>query len=202
MANAIQEKPNWTINGTANSRGGEYKKIVIRGEATVEGNLSCEALKLMGKLAMRGHLQTNKARIMGQTTVDGLIHGQTLNLLGELTVTGDCSVERFHAKGAVQVSGLLNAETVDIRLEGPSNVTEIGGQSIRIRPNFHLFSSTHRRLNADIIEGDSIYLESTIASVVRGNQIQIGPNCEIGRVEYRQSMTVVNQSKILEQIKL
>ena len=43
----------------------------------------------------------------------------------------------------------------------------------------------HSELVADIIEGDDIYLENTHAKVVRGNNITLGPGCEIAFVEYK-----------------
>lgn len=202
MGSSVQKKPNWTIHGSAQSRGGEYGRVVIRGEATVAGDLSVESLKVMGKLQMTGNLQLKMARIMGQLTMDGSMTGQQMSLFGELVADGDCSLELFRARGAIQVSGLMNAESIDIRLEGQSKVTEIGGGTIKIRPNFHLFTTANGRLQANLIEGDNLYLESTHAEVVRGNSIQIGSACNIGRVEYRHNLTVTGQSNVNEQIKL
>jgi hypothetical protein len=44
-----------------------------------------------------------------------------------------------------------------------------------------------KELTVRIIEGDDIYLENTHAKVVRGNNIEIGPGCEIKLVEYKYS---------------
>jgi cytoskeletal protein CcmA (bactofilin family) len=45
----------------------------------------------------------------------------------------------------------------------------------------------NKELTADIIEGDDVYLENTQAKVVRGNNIELGPDCEIELVEYKDS---------------
>ncbi|MNR67595.1 hypothetical protein D3C85_1916860 [compost metagenome] len=45
--------------------------------------------------------------------------------------------------------------------------------------------SPHAAVTVAVIEGDDIYLENTRAKVVRGNQVVIGPGCEIDLVEYK-----------------
>ena len=48
-----------------------------------------------------------------------------------------------------------------------------------------LITGGHSELVTDLIEGDDIYLENTHAKVARGNNITLGPGCEIGIVEYK-----------------
>jgi len=43
----------------------------------------------------------------------------------------------------------------------------------------------HNELKVDIIEGDDVYLENTIAKIVRGDNINLGPGCKIELVEYK-----------------
>ncbi|MNI77758.1 hypothetical protein D3C73_1340730 [compost metagenome] len=45
-------------------------------------------------------------------------------------------------------------------------------------------------LQASVIEGDFLDLEYTTAEVVRGNTVIVGEGCSIGRVEYRNRLTV------------
>ena len=42
-------------------------------------------------------------------------------------------------------------------------------------------------LITDIIEGDEIYLEYTKAKIIRGNNVELGPGCEIELIEYKNS---------------
>lgn len=57
-------------------------------------------------------------------------------------------------------------------------------------------------LEADTIEGDEIHLESTRAKVVRGKRVVIGPDCEIERVEYEESLDVDESAEVGERQKL
>ena len=57
-------------------------------------------------------------------------------------------------------------------------------------------------LEAELIEGDEIYLENTRADVVRGKQIEIGPHCKIGLIEYSESLKVHDNSDVGQQTKI
>ncbi|TKH51903.1 cytoplasmic protein, partial [Bacillus cereus] len=48
------------------------------------------------------------------------------------------------------------------------------------------------------VEGDDIYLEHTIAEVVRGNNVTIGPGCEISVVEYHTSFNQKGNAVVKE----
>ncbi len=56
-----------------------------------------------------------------------------------------------------------------------------------VKARFLPFISHVGNLQTSIVEGDDIYLEHTIAEVVRGNNVTIGPGCEISVVEYHTS---------------
>jgi cytoskeletal protein CcmA (bactofilin family) len=96
--------------------------------------------------------------------------------------------------GAFQVSGLLSADKLDVKMYGPCKAREIGGSTLRVRRSraTKLLDLIKARepfvLKADQIEGDIVELEHTVAEVVRGNRVAIGPGCRIGRVEYQQSL--------------
>ncbi len=44
-----------------------------------------------------------------------------------------------------------------------------------------------KELTVDVIEGDDVYLENTMAKIVRGNNVTIGSGCKIELVEYKGS---------------
>ncbi|CAM3842511.1 hypothetical protein COLU111180_10530 [Cohnella lubricantis] len=197
--------------GTTRSNGGKFGNVKIVGESELIGQTECESLvctgtsqvkgdlkagtvKLTGELDVEGCLSARRAVITGQANVRGNCRGENFKLMGELMVEGDFESEACMVTGAVKVRGLLNAEKLEIRLHGSSDAAEIGGGTILIKP-----SRGHRLkrvfafgqspiLRANTIEGDRLDLEYTKAKVVRGNEVRIGPGCEIERVEYRQSL--------------
>ncbi len=64
--------------------------------------------------------------------------------------------------------------------------------------DFFLFISHVGNLQTSIVEGDDIYLEHTIAEVVRGNNVTIGPGCEISVVEYHTSFNQKGNAVVKE----
>ncbi|MDT2276668.1 hypothetical protein P7H20_20140 [Paenibacillus larvae] len=57
----------------------------------------------------------------------------------------------------------------------------------------NLFAS---KLKAEVIEGDTIYLENTKADIVRGNRIVIGQGCEIRLIEFKEHFEADKSAKI------
>lgn len=201
----MKEQPrgrNWTINGTAQSTGGHFQKVTVRGEARVTGDIECEQLKVMGTLDVQGNLNTGAAKIMGTVDVAGNASGEDVSLMGEMNVAGDCNAESFKCRGAFVISGLLNAGNIEVVLHGYSRAKEIGGDKISVKPQSRFFSGGTRRLTVDTIEGDDINLAYTTARVVRGNRVEIGPGCEVERIEYRSVLRVSDAAKVLEKTQL
>ena len=57
-------------------------------------------------------------------------------------------------------------------------------------------------LSTNSIEGDDIYLEYTKAKAVRGNNIILGPGCEIELVEYKDNFKQDDTSEVETQRKI
>jgi len=57
-------------------------------------------------------------------------------------------------------------------------------------------------LATESVEGGDIYLEYTKAKVVRGNNVNIGPGCEIDLVEYRNDFQQVKEARVKDSNKI
>lgn len=177
-------------------RAGEMK---IRGTSQVSGSVNVNKLLIQGQGEIHGNLRAGEANIGGVANIGGNLQGERLSLKGSATVQGDCEFESITANGSLQVEGLLNAGSLDLRLQWPCQAREIGGDKIKIRRGrgfgnllgflpglFHTTLDAY--MSADLIEGDHIELEHTTARIVRGNDVVIGPGCNIGQVEYRRQL--------------
>ena len=51
-------------------------------------------------------------------------------------------------------------------------------------------------LHTQLIEGDEITLEDTTAATVRGKTVVMGPGCNIGTVEYSESLRVADGATV------
>nr|WP_256379852.1 MULTISPECIES: polymer-forming cytoskeletal protein [unclassified Brevibacillus] len=183
----------------------------ITGDAIVSQNMQAAKAKITGNLDIHGNAELQEVLLRGELRVDGHISGEELEIKGMLKAKGDCQAERFLATGSFTVGGLLNAGRVDVRLYGDSTAKEIGGDQICVRRGFgsglgamfqSLFSPSAGSLTAGTIEGDDIYLEYTKASVVRGNNVTIGPGCEIGLVEYKKTLQQDKDARVADSRKV
>ncbi|OAS16904.1 hypothetical protein [Paenibacillus oryzisoli] len=164
----------------------------IVGTFALTGNVRSDRMKNSGTVSISGDAVIGTLTGSGTVEVKGHLQGNQIALHGHIATGGDCEVDEFHLKGMFDVGGLLNAGAINIRIFQDSTAKEIGGEKIRIRKAslLHPFSlffrpSPHAKLVVSVIEGDDIYVEHTRVNVIRGNQVVIGPGCEVGLVEYK-----------------
>lgn len=200
------------IHGQGSSSGGKYKTVSIMGEGRIDGDVDCKNIKvygegkidgsvkaantvsIKGQTTIKGDLEAEKIKIQGEIDVGGEVFADEASITGNINIEGDCNAEVLTLEGGFKVGGLLNADILKINLHWHCKVNEIGGSEITIKKEGKLsflglknmlITGGHSELVTDLIEGDDIYLENTHAKVVRGNNITLGPGCEIGIVEYK-----------------
>lgn len=177
-------------NGTGTIHGNvKTEKGKISGAAKIHGAVKAESLVINGSAVISEAVSCQNLEVAGRSSIGGYVKCEEIAVNGKVTIEGDCEAEVFRAEGTFSVDGLLNAETIDIKLFGDSKAKEIGGRKIKVTQHretlLKLIKSIFPlKLEADLIEGDDIELEGTAALVVRGKNVKIGKNCEIGLVEY------------------
>lgn len=180
----------FNCNGTGTIHGNvKTEKGKISGAAKIHGSVKAETLSVNGSASISEAVLCQKLEVAGNSSIGGSAKSDEMTINGKATIAGDCEAEVFRAEGAFKIEGLLNAETIDIKLFGESKAKEIGGRVIKVSQHreslFKLIKSIFPlKLEAELIEGDDIELEGTSALVVRGKNVKIGKNCEIGIVEY------------------
>ncbi len=219
------------IAGAAKVAGNlEAEEFKSAGSARIEGTLVARRFESAGAFKCMGNLETDEGEGAGSFKVEGKIKAKELKLAGathakaiaggylriggSLEVEEDVEVDTFRITGGFQIGGLLSADKVEIQLEGACRAREIGGERIEIKRSTRtiggLLTNTlgflfrHdkvKELHTETIEGDDIYIEATMAKVVRGARIRIGPGCRVDRVEYSASLDVDPQSTVGEEVK-
>ena len=169
--------------------------LKVSGNARFHRNLDAEKLKVDGTAKIGGNLSVKTMKVSGKANVEGKVKADEVIIHGILTVGGDCEAEIFDGKYRFTIGGLLNAEHVNVEIYGDCKAKEIGGETITVKQHkgsfigslFKPFFKT--QLETELIEGNKIVLENTVAKVVRGHQVIIGPNCQIGVVEYTEKFS-------------
>jgi cytoskeletal protein CcmA (bactofilin family) len=186
-------------------KNGIADKFSIFGTTEIGGNLVCKEMKVFGTTEIGGTARVQKAKVFGTLEVNSRFAGDDATIKGSLAVKGDTDFERFRSTGSFDIKGLLNAGTIDVSLRyGTSSANEIGGERITVKKksSFFPFTKSEGVLEANIIEGDDIYLENTKAEIVRGKRIQIGAGCEIALVEYQDSFKAESTASVKENRKI
>lgn len=187
--------------GTCDIRGNvKAKTAKFTGTADIKGNLEAEEFAIVGKIDVEHDAAIKEFKIYGEVNVKGNASVENAQIFGFLNINGECNTETFMARGPFKIGGLLNAGTIDIEMHSKCHVKEIGGGKIQVRRGKEMLIKKfikslympkdfyQGQLVTDSIEGDDIYLEHTVAQVVRGNNIEIGPGCEIGLIEYKNNL--------------
>ena len=191
--------------GTANGRV-KAQSIVVNGTAGFNGEVQANEFVINGDASVRDGIGVGKLVVKGNLSVGGGVAAHEVELRGFLRMGGDCQAETFTGEGGFTVAGLLNAGNIDVTVQAPSTAREIGGERIVVRqPSGSLGSLTglltiwaEKRLTAESIEGDVVWLENTTAKVVRGKNVTVGAGCVIDLVEYADSYTPAGAAQVKE----
>jgi cytoskeletal protein CcmA (bactofilin family) len=211
------------IYGQGSSAGGKFNDVIIKGtgkiggdvdcinfkiygDGEVDGNLKADNVKIKGHAGIKGNLETEKFKIQGDVQIYGNLQTEEAVIAGNIQTNGNFNAEIFSLEGGFTIDGLLNADELKITLYLPCKVHEIGGAKITVKKetklsliglkNMIMPNESHKKLTAEVIEGDDIYLEHTRAKVVRGNNIELGPECEIELVEYKNNFKQDERSEV------
>lgn len=192
-----------TADGTLKIKGTIHAdEFSLNGTGSSDGLLEGGKFELDGMFKVGNDVRCNSLHVQGMLRSKGAVVGETAKVDGALKLDGNAEFETAEVDGQLQVGGMLNAGTLKLDLEGPCHAKEIGGEQIVVRQRKgkrlldYISPLWASRLTADVIEGDDIRLEGTKAEVVRGNSVVIGPDCEIGRVEYKEHYEVSPQASV------
>lgn len=200
-----EKNKNLKVIGEGSYPGGDYENIKVTGQVEISEDVSSQETKIIGECHIKGNATMDQVHVTGSLSIDEELNSNSIKVIGELNVrksmkankldmrgflngAENVELEEMNLKGGFNITGLLNVGDLQVNLQiAPSKVGEIGGEKIIIKSRSFLKRSY--TLEAEVIEGDNIYLEHTTAKIVRGNDIEIGPSCHIEKVEYRSTFT-------------
>ncbi len=183
------------------------------GSGVVDGDLEADEVHVAGSCAFKGNVRAHEFHAAGSAKVSGSVWAQELHASGSLEVGGDMRADELSTRGSLEVGGLVESREVDIRgkvqvggrltapeilieVDGDSSIGSIEGREITVRRPGGFFRGS-RQLTTSEIAGTEVHLESTVASIVRGQGVTIGPHCRIGAVEATE-LTVHESSEVRE----
>jgi cytoskeletal protein CcmA (bactofilin family) len=196
----------YRVNGAGTSNGRvKSQSITVNGTANFNGEVQANEMTVNGDGTIRDGAGIGRLSVKGNLSIGGSLAAHEVDLRGFLRMGGDCQAEAFTGEGGFTVAGLLNAGNIDVVVQAVSSAREIGGERIVVRQPTGVSSFTglltvfsEKRLTAETIEGDVVWLENTSARVVRGKQVTIGQGCVVDLVEYAESYTPAGAPQVRE----
>lgn len=187
------------------------RSVKISGSGRIAGEVKCGEAKVNGSASFSSGMSCKEFNVNGSADVKKSVDAHNVKINGSVKVGGDLSAEDFFSNGMFEIGGLLNADSIEVHLYwNRSRAKEIGGEKIKVVLGTTglgivkaLFPTSHfPALEADIIEGNDITLENTIAKVVRGDNVTIGSGCDIGLVEYKGYYRKDSNAKVAQEKKV
>lgn len=174
-------------------------------------------LKLSGASNAQGDVRVKgEVKQSGAFNIGGCLSAEIVDASGALSVAGDLEAGTCKLSGSVEVGGLINANTLKVRMGNDSSARAIGGETITIGKSadsnngsfvsaikslFSFVGSSGQFTVTETIEGDDITLEFVTCPEVSGKVVRIGKGCQIGRVNYQESLEVSEEAQVGEQVK-
>lgn len=182
------------------------EQFLIRGIKRIDDNLSIDRLVVQGYFRFRGHLQTKVLRcegiahLKGGIDVDEVFNDGRLKIKGKLAVSH--LISTYYFKGDE-----VNATYVD--LIGQAYINNVQCQEfvfeIRKRSRMECITAhkvkvnnrlNRRQLIVNTIQAETIDLDCVKANVIKGKEVDIGPHCQIKRVQYTDRIRIDPLAKI------
>lgn len=176
------------------------------GTVVFSGDVSADNISTSGAFTCGGELKAvRKITCSGSIKCKGSIRCNSLAFSGSLRAEGDIEGESLAFNGTVKCKGLINAEKAAIEFSSRTEIGNIGGSQICISKN-----KCHSLINKIIpnariegsIEGDEIDLEHTDCPRVTGRKIIIGNGCNIGLVQYSESVEISPKARVKKSEKI
>ncbi|MDC2864289.1 polymer-forming cytoskeletal protein [Bacillus sp. BP-3] len=206
--NGDVECVDFECNGSGHVNGDiKAETVKISGSGKINGKLDAMQMSIEGSGNIQQDVDVRKIKISGKGTIGGHVSGEDMNVSGKAIIDGNCEVDTFKSEGQFIVGGLLSADDIFIDMHGECKAKEIGGQTINIKYRksalswlFETMFTT--RMETELIEGDNIIVEYTNTKTIRGNNVTVGPNCEINLIEYTGVCTIDENANVKESRKI
>jgi cytoskeletal protein CcmA (bactofilin family) len=201
--------PGGLVLGKLSTRGSTHidgginaEELDFKGSTLVNGDTIFLTLTKSGSMHILGDLDGKEAVIQGSHKIEGNVSVSAfLESKGSIKVNKDVECDGFFSfNGVIDVSGNVRADHLEGRLE--SNISHVGGdieaKKVDIRPIYtYQGRYSNGKLNTRNVYADEIYLENVVAEDIKGNNITIGPGCEIkGNIKYKNSLEVNPEAKV------
>ncbi|MGL5574952.1 MAG: polymer-forming cytoskeletal protein [Sarcina sp.] len=159
----------------------------IKGTGNFSKNVTCEDILVAGSFTSKGDVKFRQGSISGSCSSKGMF-------------TGD----KFEVLGSVDMSGDLRVNSVSINFSEKSSCNDILADEIHIQTiegKKGLFSKLKKTVfKCNEIRAKKVFVENTECKLIVADEIIIGENCKVEKVEYTEKFEFAKSSEVKETI--
>lgn len=200
---------NITIEGLGNISAGEYDIISVEGVGNITGDIKASRMIVEGVLKCNGSIEADDMNIEGVITLNKSVRVKELKIEGVVNQKKDkIEADYIYCEGVLNSDGEISADKIEV--EGHISAPEIYGEYIKIDNNSLLNKDVHLNIfgfgfhnrrgkdysYVDVMEATTIELINVKAKSVRGNNVTIGPKCNIEEVECDGALSIDSRAKV------
>lgn len=185
------------LDGISKINGGEYRIVSVDGITQINSSLKVRSFFIDGKCKVNGDTFSDELFCDGITEIKGNLTAVDIKVDGMLTVDGK-NVESITlvCDGNIKVKGSIFSEIVDAN--GVISANRIIGNKVNIKSLsgkfMKLFFSPVSKIN--IIKAEQIELSGVKSQSIIGNNIIIGPFCEINTINCSGKLKIDKRSNV------
>ena len=180
------------IDGKGTIAGGEYGAIKVNGFAQSEGDVRAASVDVDGTMNCRGSLTADLLDCDGAMKIEADLRVKKMMVDGMLRVTSgrEIEAEELFCDGSLHIDGQISADKMVVN--GLIRAREIVGDQITISSSVGRLARLfiHNGSKADLIEATTIRLSGVTAKAVNGQDIVVGPFCEIDSLDCSGTLSV------------
>ena len=196
------------IDGVCNIAGGFYKELHINGVCNIEGDVETESFHIDGVCNCSGSITAEEFDCDGVLTISGNLRAGKADIDGVVTVNGDkVGADRITCDGVLSVDGEISSDVIvakgklvarevvgdEITIKSYWKTSGLAGALVKLVSNVSFGYSS-----VDLIEGTTVDLRGVRAKSVSGQNVMIGKNCEIDRVEASGTLEIHPDARVGE----
>ena len=200
LARVIEVNGNGQISGEINAENlmiaGSFvadKDVELKNTLNLKGtgnfakNITCEDILASGNFASKGDIKFREADINGVFSARGILTGDKFEVLGSLDMSSDLRVNK------VKINFSEKSNCNDILADDVSIETIEGKKGL-----FSKFKKTIFKCNE--IRAKKVFIENTECKLIVADEIIIGENCKVDKVDYVDSFEFAKSSEVKETV--
>jgi cytoskeletal protein CcmA (bactofilin family) len=185
------------VNGSSEFNGVcEINDVTVNGACEFNEMVKTKALHINGACEFNHDVSVDHLKVNGSVEFNKKVFRASSIVINGSVRADVLESDSIVVKGKLECKEQLNADVIEITSNATSTIKEMVGEKITVKPPVQLFYKPKGQIRVDMIEGDEIELTNVNAKVVRGNKVIIGPDCQIGLVEFSGSLSVSNKSQV------